>query len=212
MIDKIIFRSGGYATLLILLWSLPAVAQSNEVIIKEIQLVREKQETEFRDPKASPLSPKDRKKFKHLNYFPIDLHYYVKARFIKAENPVFFKMKTTTDRMPDYTKYGEIYFSLDSTEYKLEVYQSPDIAKRPGYEDYLFIPFTDLTNGDETYEVGRYLEFRIPNDDDVIIDFNKAYNPYCSYGTGKYSCPIPPEANQLPVAIRAGEKKFKSRH
>jgi uncharacterized protein len=212
MIDKIIFRSGGYATLLILLWSLPAVAQSNEVIIKEIQLVREKQETEFRDPKASPLSPKDRKKFKHLNYFPIDLHYYVKGRFIKAENPVFFKMKTTTDRMPDYTKYGEIYFSLDSTEYKLEVYQSPDIAKRPGYEDYLFIPFTDLTNGDEAYEVGRYLEFRIPNDDDVIIDFNKAYNPYCSYGTGKYSCPIPPEANQLPVAIRAGEKKFKSRH
>jgi uncharacterized protein len=119
-------------------------------------------------------------------------------------------MKTTTDRLPDYSKYGEITFEIDGRQYKLEVYQSPDVMKMPGYEDYLFIPFTDLTNGDETYEVGRYLEFRIPETEDVIIDFNKCYNPYCSYGSNRYSCPIPPEANHLPIAIPVGEKKFKT--
>ena len=55
------------------------------------------------------------------------------------------------------------------------------MIKRPGYEDHLFIPFTDLTNGDETYEVGRYIEFRIPESANVIVDFNQCYNPYCSY-------------------------------
>jgi uncharacterized protein (DUF1684 family) len=122
---------------------------------------------------------------------------------------VFFKMKTTTDRLPDYAKYGEVHFMIDSQAFKLEVYQSPDVSKMPGYADYLFIPFTDLTNGEETYEVGRYIEFRIPKSDNVILDFNQSYNPYCSYAAGKYSCPIPPEANQLTVAIPAGEKKYK---
>jgi uncharacterized protein (DUF1684 family) len=210
--SKSLFGSGALFALLTFAFTPLLFAQGDEEIVKEIQEVRKKQEEEFRDKETSPLATKDRKKFKHLNYYPIDLKYRVKAKFIKTENPVFFKMKTTTDRLPDYLKYGEVHFLLDSNDYVLEVYQSPDIAKRPGYEDYLFIPFTDLTNGEETYEVGRYLEFRIPKSDEVILDFNKCYNPYCSYGTARYSCPIPPEANQLPIAITAGEKKFRSAH
>ena len=119
-------------------------------------------------------------------------------------------MKTTTSRLPDYVKYGEVQFIIDSQSYTLEVYQSPEIIQRPGYEDYLFIPFTDLTNGETTYDVGRYLEFRIPEAEEVIVDFNKAYNPYCSYSP-KFSCPIPPEPNHMPIAIPAGEKKFKDK-
>jgi uncharacterized protein (DUF1684 family) len=120
-------------------------------------------------------------------------------------------MKTTTTRLPEYRKYGEVYFTLKEVEYKLEVYQSPDIMKREGYENYLFIPFTDETNGNETYEVGRYLELRIPKSDEVILDFNLCYNPYCSYSPN-YSCPIPPEVNRLPIEVRAGEKKYKNQH
>jgi uncharacterized protein (DUF1684 family) len=118
-------------------------------------------------------------------------------------------MKTTTTRLPEYTKYGEVHFELDGEQYILEVYQSPEISSRPGYEDYLFIPFTDLTNGDETYDVGRYLEFSIPSSEEVVVDFNLCYNPYCSY-SARYSCPIPPEANRLGIPIKAGEKKYKS--
>ena len=77
------------------------------------------------------------------------------------------------------------------------------------YKDYLFIPFTDATNGNETYEGGRYIDILITDisNNTVVIDFNKAYNPYCCYATG-YHCPIPPKENALSVTINAGEKKY----
>ena len=184
----------------------PLLAQIDSAVY-DIEQHRKKQEEEIRDPEKSPLDKKLRKKFKGLNYYPINLDYRLKATFVKTENPTLFKMKTTTSRLPEYQKYGEVHFKLDGQDWVLEVYQSPEISKRPGYEDYLFIPFTDETNGIDTYEVGRYLEFRIPSSDHVIIDFNKCYNPYCSYGSG-YSCPIPPEVNRLPLKIPAGEMKY----
>jgi uncharacterized protein (DUF1684 family) len=185
-----------------------AAAQTGIDAIKEIELHREKQQKEFKDKDKSPLLPHDRKKFKRLNYYPVDLRFRVTGKFVKTEAPVLFKMQTTTYRLPDYSKYGEVHFKIDSMPMKLEVYQSPDLLKIPGYEKYLFIPFTDLTNGEETYEVGRYIEFIIPESEDIVIDFNQCYNPYCAYGSGKYSCPIPPAVNHLTVGIPAGEKKY----
>jgi len=185
-----------------------AQGSSEADVIKAVTAHREEQQATFRNAEKSPLDKKERRKFKGLKYYPIDTKYHVPAKFTKNETPVLFKMKTTTTRLPDYVKYGEVTFLLDGQEYKLEVYQSPDLMKRPGYEDYLFIPFTDETNGKETYDVGRYLEFRIPTSEDVVIDFNLCYNPYCSYSPN-YSCPIPPEVNHLPREIRAGEKKYK---
>ena len=175
--------------------------------VYEIEHYRKEQEAKFRDPKESPLDKKLRKKFKGLNYYPINPDYRVKAKFVKTENPVLFKMKTTTERLPEYQKYGELHFVLNGEPRILEIYQSPEIIQKPGLEDYLFVPFTDETNGTETYEVGRYIDFRVPSSEDVILDFNKSYNPYCSYGSA-YSCPIPPQANHLPIKIVAGEKKF----
>ena len=176
--------------------------------LAEIQKHRDDKNAEFKDADKSPLTKKERKNFKGLTYFQPDLTYRVKARFIKNEKPVLFKMKTTTDRLPDYQKYGDVVFTLNGTEYKLEVYQSPDISKKSGYEDYLFLPFTDETNGHESYEVGRYIDFKIPTTEEVIIDFNKCYSPYCSYSSG-YSCVRPPDANHLPMEVKVGEKKFK---
>ena len=75
----------------------------------------------------------------------------------------------------------------------------------PGYENSLFVPFTDLTNGKETYGGGRYMDVEIPEGDSIVLDFNKAYNPYCAYSTN-YSCPIPPKENDLPISINAGLK------
>jgi uncharacterized protein (DUF1684 family) len=198
------FKSG--ITVWFLTFSFALLAQDAQ---REILDHRKKQEAEFKSKSKSPLLPKDRRKFKHLNYYPIDLKYRVNAQFVKTETPELFKMKTTTERLPEYRKYGEVHFEIEGEPFGLEVYQSPEIMKRPGYEDYLFIPFTDLTNGHETYEVGRYLELRIPKDEKVILDFNQCYNPYCSYSP-KFSCPIPPAANDLKIAIPAGEKKFKA--
>jgi len=192
--------------LVVALVAQPLLAQVDSAV-HEIETYRKKQEEKFRDPKESPLDKKLRKNFKGLNYFPVNLDYRVTAKFVKTENPVLFKMKTTTTRLPEYQKYGEVHFKLDGEERVLEVYQSPEIIKQPGLEDYLFIPFTDETNGIDTYEVGRYIDFKIPEADEVIVDFNKSYNPYCSYGSA-YSCPIPPAANHIPIKIQAGEMKF----
>lgn len=209
MRDISIFRRPGI--ILFLAFSfLSGYGQEDADARKDIEQYRDKQKATFLDAEESPLLPADRKKFKGLKYFGVDLSYRVHARFIRNENPVFFKMKTTTARLPEYVKYGEVHFMLNNQPCSLEVYQSPEISQRPGYEDYLFIPFTDLTNGESTYEGGRYLEFRIPTSEDVIIDFNKAYNPYCSYNP-KYSCPIPPQANHLSLAVEAGEKKFRKK-
>jgi uncharacterized protein len=207
MIKRMMQMKSGVLTILLTFLFLGVMAQDDTAAKNEIEAHRKKQESEMRDRDKSPLDPKDRKKFKHLNYYPIDLKYRVAAKFIRTENQPMFQMKTTTSRLPEYTKYGEVLFTLDGHEYKLNVYQSPDIMKMPGYEDYLFIPFTDTTNGNETYDVGRYIEFRIPKGEDVVVDFNQCYNPYCSYAS-RFSCPIPPAENALPIAIPAGEKKY----
>ena len=78
--------------------------------------------------------------------------------------------------------------------------------KQLEYKDYLFLPFTDLTNGTVTYGGGRYIGLRIPKSGNkIIIDFNQAYNPFCAY-SGNYSCPIVPEENNLDVQVKAGVK------
>jgi uncharacterized protein len=80
------------------------------------------------------------------------------------------------------------------------------------YKNYLFLPFTDATTGIETYESGRYIDLQINDikNNEVLIDFNKAYNPYCAYVSGVYNCPVPPKENHLIVAILAGEKIYGS--
>lgn len=161
----------------------------------------------YADKEKSPLTEEDFKAFTHLDFFPITDEFIIKAKFIRARKEKPFEMKTTTARLPIYKKYGELHFTFEGNEYKLNVYQNLDLIKKDGYEDYLFLPFSDTTNGNETYIGGRYIDCRIQKELEWTIDFNKAYNPYCAYNY-KYSCPIVPMENDLPIAIKAGVKKF----
>ena len=81
--------------------------------------------------------------------------------------------------------------------------------KKEEYKDYLFLPITDLTSGDGSYGGGRYLDVKKSEvaQGKVVLDFNKLYNPYCAYNE-KYSCPIPPAQNDLPIRIEVGVKDF----
>ena len=162
---------------------------------------------EYGTLEESPLTEEDFKTFKGLDFYPIDEKYIVKATFIHTPEEKIFKMKTTGTRTPEYVKYGQLIFSLDGQEFKLNLYQNIDLIKKEGFADYLFLPFSDLTCGKESYIGGRYIDMRIPKSDMVSIDFNKAYNPYCAYNH-KYSCPIVPLENDLQIAILAGVKKF----
>ncbi|GAA4281216.1 DUF1684 domain-containing protein [Gaetbulibacter aestuarii] len=162
---------------------------------------------EFKDATTSPLKEKDLKNFEGLDFFKVDSSFVVKAKFIRTPDEKPFKMKTTTDRTPVYTKYGEVVFRLKGQNFKLNLYQNQKLMQEEGYEDYLFLPFLDETNGLESYGGGRYIDMRIPEDDSLTIDFNKAYNPYCAYND-KYSCPIVPRVNYLKTRVEAGVKTF----
>jgi len=116
-------------------------------------------------------------------------------------------MKTSTSRQPEYIKYGELHFVLEGKECKLNLYQNLELIKKAGFEDYLFLPFSDQTCGKTSYIGGRYIDFKIPKTTTVTLDFNKAYNPYCAYNS-KYSCPKIPLENDLEIEIKAGVKKF----
>lgn len=161
--------------------------------------------SEFADVKTSPLSEEKIATFKSLPFFDIDENLIFKAEFHRTPYQSPFVMKTTTDRESIYVKYGEVYFTIKETEYKLNVYQSQQLSSNPDYVDYLFVPFTDASNGNSTYGGGRYLDLHIPEGEAVLLDFNRAYNPYCAYNK-RYSCPIPPKENHLEIPIKAGVK------
>lgn len=190
-------------TTLLLFFSLITFAQQ-KVTAEDFQ---KKLNVEFADATKSPLTEKDRTDFKGLDFFPIDKSFIVEAKFIKSKNEKSFEMKTTTDRMPLYVKYGEVSFTINGENFKLNVYQNLELIKRPGFKKHLFLPFSDLTSGNETYGGGRYIDLEIPKGKTITIDFNQAYNPYCAYNP-KYSCPIVPAENELLTNVNAGVKKF----
>ncbi|MDD5149959.1 MAG: DUF1684 domain-containing protein [Flavobacterium sp.] len=162
---------------------------------------------EFADAKTSPLDAEDLKEFKALDFYPITEKFYVIAKFVRTENEMPFEMKTSTDRKPMYVKYGIVQFSIDGKSFQLNVYKNIELSKKEEYKDYLFLPFSDLTSGNESYIGGKYIDLKIPKEDTIAIDFNTSYNPYCAY-SHRYSCPIVPLENDLNIEINAGVKKF----
>ncbi len=161
----------------------------------------------YADTARSPLKEKDLAAFTGLDFYPADSAFIIKTRFFRTPGQKPFKMRTTTDRRPVYEKYGEAHFTIGGSSFMLNVYQSHRLREKEGYEDYLFLPFTDLTNGFGSYGGGRYIDLKIPAGDTLVIDFNRSYNPYCCYNY-KYSCPVPPKENHLPVQVTAGVKAW----
>ena len=203
-------KSFSFITLILCLGlaSVTALGQNKDRIVQEIQNYQDKMDQEFADPEQSILKPEDLAVFKGLKWYPINLAYRVSARLERTPEAVPFLMPTTTDRKPEYVQYGLLYFTLEEQELKLPVYRSTSGYEDPEYANYLFCPFTDWASGDGAYGGGRYIDLHIPEGDRLILDFNQSYNPYCAYNE-RYSCPIPPKDNDLPVRIEAGVMAFK---
>jgi uncharacterized protein len=179
-------------------------AQKDSLEASALQFQKELNE-QYSDSLRSPLLKEDRLKFKGHDFYPVDMSYCVDAKFIRTPGEKTFGMKTTGERLPTYIKYGEVHFKINNKKCKLNVYQNVELVKKAGYENYLFLPFKDLTSGVETYGGGRYIDLHKTTGNFMIIDFNKAYNPYCAYNHG-YSCPVTPVENMLDVEIKAGVK------
>jgi uncharacterized protein (DUF1684 family) len=145
--------------------------------------------------------------FHGLNYFDVDPAYRVTAKFKRIKNGQITSMKTSGTKIKSYRPYGTLTFRINGKKCKLTLYQMAE-PSRPDLAGYLLLAFTDKTNGFETYGGGRYLDFHTKDiTDEMVLDFNYCYNPYCAYTDG-FNCVIPPIENVLPVEIKAGAKKW----
>lgn len=191
---------------LFLILSLFLNAQTEKENIASIKKFQKELNTEYLNPKETPLRGDNLKNFKKHPFFPINLKYRVTAKFVKTENPVPFELPTSSGKFKQYQEYGKATFELDGKSLTLTLYQSLDLMKMEKYKDYLFLPFRDETNEKETYGGGKYMDLKIPAGNEIILDFNQSYQPYCAYNAFDYNCPIVPAENKLPVRIEAGVK------
>ena len=151
---------------------------------------------------------------KFMQFYPVNKSYRVVAKFKPSASGEWLTFKTSGTKNKVFKLYGTLSFLLKGKTCELNLYQSQELTTNPEYKNYLFLPFTDLTTGKETYGSGRYLDLTTTEIEKgkLVLDFNKAYNPYCADVSGVYNCPVPPKENALPVAVKAGEKAFGKKH
>jgi uncharacterized protein len=190
----------------ILLLALLSVSYTagSQTYADSITMHRQAYKMEFINEERSPLKADDTA---YLRFYKPDARYRVTAVVTLTPDAPAFDIPTHSGKRKFHRKYADVVFRIGKRTYKLEVYQS--LIKKDEYKDHLFLPFNDLTNYKETYAGGRYIDLSLKDikNNTILIDFNKAYNPYCAYASG-YNCPIPPPANNLKVSIRAGEKLY----
>jgi uncharacterized protein (DUF1684 family) len=150
----------------------------------------------------SPIRPNEIDKFVPLSYFAIDEGYAVPAQLQPAAERVTAMMPTSTGKLRSMTRIGTLVFSLKGQPLKLTAFMEEGSPR-------LFVPFSDLTSGTETYQAGRYMNLDPTPSGVYVVDFNIAYHPYCYYNA-EYDCPFPPSENRLSVPIRAGERLQKA--
>jgi uncharacterized protein len=150
----------------------------------------------------SPFVRSRQRDFRGLDYFEPDAAFRLEAKLARYPAESSLMITTTTGVRQLFNREGRFDLLVAGQPVQLQAYQS---AERD--DPNLFIPFKDATSGKETYGAGRYLDMKVEHDDNYLVDFNYAYNPYCAYAPS-YACPLPPAENWLRVAIRAGEKNY----
>ena len=171
---------------------------------EQIRTLRAQRDQFFKEDIRTPLNERDRKNFKGLSYYPIELKYVMVGsieRYPTEPKPIYVNLPTNKGPERKYVKYGRFKFRWQGKEYLLQIY-------RPLGGGELFLPFKDKTSERETHPKGRYLPIEELPDGNVLFDFNRATNPFCEYNE-KYTCPSAPQENTLPIPIRAGEKRFR---
>jgi uncharacterized protein (DUF1684 family) len=157
----------------------------------------------FRSSPESPIPPDKREAFLPLAYFPPDQSYVASASLapVGAGESAAMDMPTSTGTVRPMRRVGTLEFMLKGRSLRLTAF----VEAGEQDTDRLFVPFTDLTTGTETYPAGRYLELDRTPTGIYTVDFNRAFNPYCYYNP-TYDCPFPPPENRLTVPVRAGER------
>ena len=178
----------------------PTPADDEATFLHDVQVFRAAKDQAFLQP-DSPVPADKRSALLPLAYFPPSLVYHVPAVLRVSTARTTIEMPTSTGQRRKMRLVGTLEFSVRGQTLSLGAFVEAGSADL----NRLFVPFTDLTSGSETYPAGRYLDLDLTRTGIYVIDFNRAYNPYCYYNP-TYDCPYPPRANRLQVPIRAGEK------
>jgi uncharacterized protein (DUF1684 family) len=176
---------------------------SDSGYIEQIKKERKDHEHYFKTSAQSPIT--DKENFKGLNYFEPDPKYKVIADLIPIESKKVVILRTNDGKEQRYIEYAYADFKLNDVQNRLLILEGIDMGPIRGK---LFVAFGDETSTVESYGAGRYLDVnKVPGSSTIVLDFNKAYNPFCAYNS-TYSCPFPPPENLLKIPIRAGEKSY----
>jgi len=189
---------------LVLALTLGCEAKPEDYVTK-IAAGRAAKDASFKNGADSPVPADKKATLIPLAYFPIDENYAVPATLVPADQRERIQVPTSTGKIRNIERVGTLKFTLKGQQLKLSAFLEIDEPQA----NRLFVPFTDLTSGAETYPAGRYMELDPTPTGIYVVDFNIAYHPYCYYSP-EYDCPYPPAENRLAVPIRAGERMQKS--
>ena len=185
--------------------ALSACGPKEEDYTAKITAIRAAKDESFKTDSDSPIPADKTATLIPLAYFPIDESYAVPASLEPAAERTRMQVPTSIGKMREIERVGTLKFSIKGKPLKLTAFL--DLESRAANR--LFVPFSDLTSGAETYPAGRYMELDPTPTGIYVVDFNIAYHPYCYYSP-EYDCPFPPKENRLEVPIRAGEKMQKA--
>jgi uncharacterized protein (DUF1684 family) len=164
----------------------------------KVAAARAAKDENFRTATDSPVPGDKRSTLIPLNYFPVDQDFAIPATLEPIEQRQRMQVPTSTGKIRDLESVGTLKFSWKGRPHRLTAFLEEG-------ERRLFVPFTDLTTGSETYAAGRYLNLDPTATGIYVVDFNAAYHPYCYY-SDEFDCPFPPPENRLAIAVQAGER------
>jgi uncharacterized protein len=196
-----VLRSPALVALLVVAACRSKPPVDNLSYVASIAAARTAKDAAFKTGSDSPVPENLRDKLLPLGYFPIDPAYSVPASLKPATDRTVVPMPTSTGTMRDMRRVGTLEFVLKGQPMRLTAFVEAGAANM----DRLFVPFSDRTSGTETYAAGRYLDLDRNATGIYVIDFNKAYHPYCYYNA-TFECPYPPAENRLKIPIHAGER------
>lgn len=168
--------------------------------VEEVTQERVQRDMEMRS-KRTVIPPQRREDFRGLQYYPVDTTYRYEVALQRFPQPDTVLIAQSTGGVAPQVRVGRVGIPFSQDSDTLTVFKITD-GEEAGQ---LWTPFTDATNGSTTYSAGRYVDLRAHDGDSVVVDFNRAYNPTCTYNPD-YACPIPPGSNDLPFPIPAGEQ------
>ncbi len=172
-----------------------------------VQRFRDGKDALFREHPSSPIPEAERAGYPGIPYYPYSAEARVEAALEPDDEGPTFSLPSSTGEPIRCRRLGFVEFSLAEEPLRLAVYWLT------GYGGGILLPFRDATAGEETYGGGRYLLDTVKGGDlgmsedgeRLVLDFNYAYNPSCSYDP-RWSCPLAPLENRLEAPIRAGER------